>query len=135
MDSLTILYLTSFIFTTRGPRYLEVDVDVGSSQTAARVVGLVQGALKSLVIDIAVLLEGKTQVTSCGSPWRCKQTLQVQKAASSVRPACDIRRVLTNSFLQEELPESLLGTIRLEHLDLSKAATLDTSTGLVKKQV
>ena len=46
----------------RGPQYLEVDVDVGSSQTAARVVGLVQGALKSLVIDIAVLLEGKTQV-------------------------------------------------------------------------
>jgi len=51
----------------RGPRYLEVDVDVGSSQTAARVVGLVQGALKSLVIDIAVLLEGKTQV-------RCNRT-------------------------------------------------------------
>lgn len=48
----------------RGPRYLEVDVDVGSSQTAARVVGIVQGALKGLVIDIAVLLEGKTKVTS-----------------------------------------------------------------------
>ena len=47
----------------RGPKYLEVDVDVGSSQTAARVVGIVQGALKGLVIDIAVLLEGKTKVT------------------------------------------------------------------------
>ena len=39
-------------------------MDVGSSQTAARVVGIVQGALKGLVIDIAVLLEGKTKVTS-----------------------------------------------------------------------
>ena len=38
-------------------------MDVGSSQTAARVVGIVQGALKGLVIDIAVLLEGKTKVT------------------------------------------------------------------------
>ena len=36
-------------------------MDVGSSRSAASVVGLVQGALKSLVIDIAVLLEGKTQ--------------------------------------------------------------------------
>lgn len=48
----------------RGPKYLEVDVDVGSSQTAARVVGIVQGALKGLVIDIAVLLEGKTKVST-----------------------------------------------------------------------
>ena len=46
----------------RGPRYIEVDVDVGSSKTAANVVGLVQGALKSLVIDIAVLLEGHSTV-------------------------------------------------------------------------
>jgi Protein ENHANCED DISEASE RESISTANCE 2, C-terminal len=41
----------------RGPNYFEVDVDVGSSATAASVVGLVQGALRSLVIDMAVLLE------------------------------------------------------------------------------
>ena len=57
----------------RGPRYIEVDVDVGSSKTAANVVGLVQGALKSLVIDIAVLLEGHSTVrilTSCASSGR-----------------------------------------------------------------
>ncbi len=46
----------------RGPRYIEVDVDVGSSRSAAHVVGLVQGALRSLVIDIAVLLEGHASV-------------------------------------------------------------------------
>ncbi len=46
----------------RGKNYIEVDVDVGSSRSAANVVGLVQGALKSLVIDLAVLLEGHCSV-------------------------------------------------------------------------
>lgn len=35
---------------------------------------------------------------------------------------------------QEELPESLLGTVRLEHLDLSKAAFLDLSTGNIERK-
>ena len=52
-------------FPNRGARYLEVDVDVGSSRTAASVVGLVQGAITTLVVDIAVLLEGHEQVRSC----------------------------------------------------------------------
>ena len=39
-------------------------MDVGSSRSAANVVGLVQGALKSLVIDLAVLLEGHCTVSS-----------------------------------------------------------------------
>ena len=46
----------------RGANYIEVDVDVGSSRSAANVVGLVQGALKTLVIDLAVLLEGHSTV-------------------------------------------------------------------------
>ena len=46
----------------RGPNYIEVDVDVGSSRSAASVVSLVQGALSSLVVDLAVLLEGRTIV-------------------------------------------------------------------------
>ena len=37
-------------------------MDVGSSRTAANVVGTVQGSLKSLVIDLAVLLEGHSMV-------------------------------------------------------------------------
>ena len=48
----------------RGENYIEVDVDVGSSRTAANVVGTVQGSLKSLVIDLAVLLEGHSTVRS-----------------------------------------------------------------------
>jgi hypothetical protein len=43
----------------RGPRYLEVCSDVGSSRSAAHVVALVQGALRNLEISIAVLLEGR----------------------------------------------------------------------------
>lgn len=47
----------------RGPRYIEVDIDVGSSYTAASVVGLVSGATRSLCVDLAILTEGKTPET------------------------------------------------------------------------
>lgn len=57
----------------RGPGYMEVDIDVGSSSVAATVVNLVQGATKSLVVDMGIVLEGHSS---------------------------------------EELPESLLGTVR-----------------------
>jgi sensor domain CHASE-containing protein len=56
-----------------------VDVDVGSSRTAAHVVGLVQGAVRGLVIDIAVLIQGNGD---------------------------------------DELPEALLGVVRLDRVDL-----------------
>lgn len=46
----------------RGPNYFEVDIDVGSSKSAASVVGLVQGALKGLVIDMAITMEGHSKV-------------------------------------------------------------------------
>ena len=36
---------------------------------------------------------------------------------------------------QEELPERLLGTCRLEHLDLSAAAHLEISTGSITRKV
>ena len=36
--------------------------------------------------------------------------------------------------LQDELPERLLGTCRLEHLDLSMAAQLDTKTGAITRK-
>ena len=32
---------------------------------------------------------------------------------------------------QDELPESLLGTVRLIHLDLTQAANLDNDTGII----
>lgn len=71
-------------------RYIEVDIDIGSSYTAATVVSMVSGVTKTLVVDLAVVLEGKSAA---------------------------------------ELPESLLGTVRMERLDLATAVDLDTSEG------
>lgn len=63
----------------RGTNYFEVDVDISSSRAANSVVGMVQGATNSLVIDMGIVLEGHTE---------------------------------------EELPECLLGTVRLQNLDM-----------------
>ncbi|CAA3014807.1 ENHANCED DISEASE RESISTANCE 2-like [Olea europaea subsp. europaea] len=71
----------------QGNNYLEVDIDVGSSTVASRVVSLVLGYLKNLVIEIAFLIQGDTP---------------------------------------EELPEFLLGTCRLNHLDASKSVSADS---------
>ena len=114
-------------------------MDVGSSQTAARVVGIVQGALKGLVIDIAVLLEGKTKVTFTVLAltfyslllYICKR--KAPKPLSSFDAQKPIACRQNDLAMQEELPESLLGTVRLEHLDLSQAAKLDTSTGNIEQ--
>ena len=43
----------------RGPGHFEVDVDVGSSRAAASVVGLVSPVTTSLIIDMAIVLEGR----------------------------------------------------------------------------
>ena len=50
--------LKQYYFKTT--RYIEVDIDVGSSYTAATVVSMVSGVTKTLVVDLAVVLEGKT---------------------------------------------------------------------------
>ncbi|EYU24300.1 hypothetical protein MIMGU_mgv1a010999mg [Erythranthe guttata] len=41
----------------RGPTYLEVDVDIGSSTVANGVLGLVVGVITSLVVDMAFLVQ------------------------------------------------------------------------------
>lgn len=54
-----------------------------------------------------------------------------------VSPACFIGYVYLLRHCvgaQEELPERLLGTCRLEHLDLAAAAHLDTSTGVITRK-
>ncbi|XP_019156047.1 PREDICTED: protein ENHANCED DISEASE RESISTANCE 2-like isoform X2 [Ipomoea nil] len=71
---------------SRGPKYLEVDVDIGSSTVANGVLGLVIGVITTLVVDMAFLLQGNTP---------------------------------------DELPERLLGAIRLSHIELSSAVELN----------
>ncbi|XP_051119777.1 protein ENHANCED DISEASE RESISTANCE 2-like isoform X3 [Andrographis paniculata] len=66
----------------RGLNYLEIDVDIGSSTVANGVLGLVIGVIRTLVIDMAFLVQGNT-------------------------PA--------------ELPERLIGAVRISHLELSSA--------------
>ena len=74
----------------RGPNYFEVDVDVSSSSVATTVVGLVMGATKSVVVDMAIVMEG---------------------------------------HVRDELPEALLGTVRLARVDLMTGRYLETASG------
>ncbi|XP_008813630.1 LOW QUALITY PROTEIN: protein ENHANCED DISEASE RESISTANCE 2-like [Phoenix dactylifera] len=66
----------------RGPKYLEIDVDIGSSTVANGVLGLVCGVITTLVVDMAFLVQG-------------------------------------NTF--DELPERLIGAVRVSHVELSSA--------------
>ncbi|KAL8498609.1 hypothetical protein ACS0TY_021812 [Phlomoides rotata] len=66
----------------RGPGYLEIDVDIGSSTVANGVLGLVIGVLTTLVVDMAFIIQGNTP---------------------------------------EELPERLIGAVRICHMELSSA--------------
>ena len=56
--SYTRLYIA---ILCRGPGHFEVDVDVGSSRAAASVVGLVSPVTTSLIIDMAIVLEGREE--------------------------------------------------------------------------
>ncbi|KAH7514803.1 hypothetical protein FEM48_Zijuj11G0129400 [Ziziphus jujuba var. spinosa] len=73
----------------RGPSYLEVDVDIGSSTVANGVLGLVIGVITTLVVDMAFLVQANTT---------------------------------------DELPERLIGAVRVSHIELSSAIVpkLDT---------
>ncbi|CAI5481216.1 unnamed protein product [Closterium sp. Yama58-4] len=70
----------------KGPDYFEVDVDIGSSAVANGVVRFVLGYVRTLIIDMAFLIQGNTD---------------------------------------EELPEKLLGTIRISHLEPNAALDMD----------
>ncbi|KAI4343307.1 hypothetical protein MLD38_027829 [Melastoma candidum] len=66
----------------RGPQYLEIDVDIGSSTVANGVLGLVIGVITTLVVDMAFLVQANTT---------------------------------------DELPERLIGAVRVSHIKLSSA--------------
>lgn len=66
----------------RGPKYLEVDVDIGSSTVANGVLGLVVGVITTLVVDMAFLVQANST---------------------------------------DELPERLIGAVRVSHIELSSA--------------
>ena len=43
----------------KGDNYFEVDIDISSNSVANTVVGMVQGVTKSLVVDLAFMLEAQ----------------------------------------------------------------------------
>nr|GMD82825.1 Protein ENHANCED DISEASE RESISTANCE 2 [Ipomoea batatas] len=73
-------------YYVREDNFLEIDVDIGSSSVARSVIGLVLGYAASLVVDLAILLEGKEE---------------------------------------SELPEEILGTVRLNRVTVDAAVQLD----------
>ena len=64
----------------KGDRYIEVDIDVGSSKVATMLTGLIMASMRQLTIDLAFTLEGRSE---------------------------------------DELPEQIIGTIRLSNVDLA----------------
>lgn len=70
----------------RGDRYIEVDIDVGSSKVASMLTGLILASMKQLTIDLAFTLEGRDE---------------------------------------SELPEAIIGTLRMDCVDLSEAKQCD----------
>ncbi|KAL8254815.1 hypothetical protein R6Q59_033036 [Mikania micrantha] len=71
----------------RQDNFLEIDVDIGSSSVARSIIGLVLGYVTSLVVDLAILIEGREEA---------------------------------------ELPEYILGTVRLNRVRLDAAAALES---------
>ncbi|KAM0002619.1 putative pleckstrin domain, START domain, protein ENHANCED DISEASE RESISTANCE 2 [Helianthus debilis subsp. tardiflorus] len=71
----------------RQDNFLEIDVDIGSSSVARNVIGIVLGYVTSIVVDLAILIEGKEQ---------------------------------------EELPEYILGTVRLNRVRPETAVSLES---------
>lgn len=49
------------LFSVAGPNYFEVDVDITSNTVANSVTSLVVGAITSLVVDLAPLVEGQVR--------------------------------------------------------------------------
>lgn len=45
----------------RGQGYFEVDIDISSSAIANRILGLVRGVSKTLVVDIGITIQGETE--------------------------------------------------------------------------
>ncbi|KAI7729581.1 hypothetical protein M8C21_021999, partial [Ambrosia artemisiifolia] len=71
----------------RQDNFLEIDVDIGSSSVARNVIGIVLGYVTSIVVDLAILIEGKEE---------------------------------------DELPEYILGTVRLNRVRPESAVPLES---------
>ena len=150
------------IHTTHTTLYThQVDVDITSNTVANSVTSLVVGAITSLVVDLAPLVEGQVRpnrrrgaacsATAAAAPapapvaaaaaggYIAAAAAAAGAAGSPVPPLL----MLFSAFAahdyvlclqgDEELPERLIGSVRFEHLDLKTAAYLDDETGRIFK--
>lgn len=119
----------------RGPDYMEVDIDVASSSVARHVVGLVAGAAKSVVVDMGILLQVPHGADSGCRCRLCFARILGNEMLSwneivhvTGRMAAVVCQAVTPCMgdglttdcvhaaqgnAADELPESLLGTMRL----------------------
>ncbi|CAK9165191.1 unnamed protein product [Ilex paraguariensis] len=138
----------------RGKNYLELGIDIGSSTVARGVVSLVLGYLNNLVIEMAFLIQGSWIVKQSVGKKACLvgQALEINyfRGKNYLELGIDIgsstvargvvslvlgylnNLVIEMAFLiqantTEELPECLLGTCRLNHLDASKSILEENS--------
>lgn len=65
------------LFSVAGPNYFEVDVDITSNTVANSVTSLVVGAITSLVVDLAPLVEGQVRAPLCPA-WRVARGLSAK---------------------------------------------------------
>ncbi|KAG8375373.1 hypothetical protein BUALT_Bualt10G0093300 [Buddleja alternifolia] len=73
----------------RGPNYLEIDVDIGSSAIATAILRLALGCVTAVTVDMGFLVESQTE---------------------------------------EELPERLIGAVRIAQMEMSSATFVDSAT-------
>lgn len=84
----------------------QLGVDIGSSTVARGVVSLVLGYLNKLVIEMAFLVQVK--------PVSSSDVITLLYLVKNIN-------FIVQANTEEELPEYLLGTCRLNHLDASKS--------------
>jgi Protein ENHANCED DISEASE RESISTANCE 2, C-terminal len=112
---------------------MEVDIDVASSSVARHVVGLVSGASKSVVVDMGILLQvgrgsgfymAAMVCAACHAPqtaaWSADLVKHIVPSTFALRGAsvsCATHSApclpSAQGNARDELPESLLGTMRL----------------------
>ncbi|KAK8654846.1 hypothetical protein V6N13_107443 [Hibiscus sabdariffa] len=105
----------------RQDNFLEIDVDIGSSSVARSVISLVLGYVTSLVVDLAILIEPTILWHSFGMP-------------SVSLPVFSVLHEMNNSSIysfipaakeESELPEYILGTVRLNRVKPESAVPLN----------
>ena len=97
----------------------QVEIDVGSSTVARGVVSLVLGYLNNLVIEMAFVI----QVIPYPNSFKTFYTLLEVLSYNLVK--CFQLLLVWQGNTQEELPEILLGTCRLNHLDVDKSVLVE----------